>query len=84
MGGYHLYMGTLDSVTQAGADDAVRVGPRPTPRVQTAALSRTEQDRRHAGNVGTKIKENPAIVEHQRHNDETERMLRETTDGAAR
>ncbi len=78
-GGYYLYISMQRSIMDVNAADAYRVGTQPPQRAQPAGLSRNEQDRQHANQVGKTIKENPSSVEQRKHNEETQELIQEAS-----
>jgi hypothetical protein len=78
-GGYHLYLGAKSSIEDVNADDAYRVGTQQPQKPRQTGLSRTEQDRRHATQVGNSLKDSPALQAKRKQEEETQRAIEQTS-----
>ena len=78
-GGYFLYTSLQRSVAYVDKNEASRVGTQPQQKEPQPGLTRNEADRRHAGEVGGAIKDNPSIRAQTEHNQETQEIIKEVS-----
>lgn len=79
VGGYYLYSGIYKSVEAVDAAAAQRVAAQPPQKAPPPGLSRNEADRQHSAQVGTAIKENPSFAAQKRHDEETQKLIQESS-----
>jgi len=78
-GGYHLYQGAKASMEEVSTNDAHRVATQPAQRPQRAAISRAEQDRQHAGQIGTAVKESSSFQAKRKQEEETQKAIQQAS-----
>lgn len=76
VGGYYIYTGMRSAITHVGENETKRVAAQPkTPAQQ----SRAADDRQRAQRVANAVNISPALAEHQKRVQETERMVNQTS-----
>ena len=79
LGGYLLYTSLQRSIADVDNNDAYRVGTQVPQKSPQPGLSRNEADRQHANGVGAAIKENPNLTAQKQHNEETQKIMQESS-----
>ena len=78
-GGYHLYLGAKASIEEVNTNDIYRVGTQPPQKPQQARISRNEQDRQHAIQVGSALKDSPALQAKRKQEEETQKAIQQAS-----
>ena len=78
-GGYHLYLGAKASIEEVNTNDVYRVGTQLPQKPQQAGISRNEQDRQHATQVGGTLKDSPALQAKRKQEEETKKAIEQTS-----
>ncbi|MGD9630071.1 MAG: hypothetical protein AB7V18_12580 [Pyrinomonadaceae bacterium] len=79
VGGYYIYTGMRSAITHVGENETKRVAAQPKTPAQQNGLSRADDDRQRAQRVANAVNISPALAEHQKRVQETERMVNQTS-----
>lgn len=71
---YYSYNGVRNSMSEINSTETNRLASQPVQK-QTPGLSRTEYDRKRAGQVGNLLKDNPSFAAQKQHDEETQKLI---------
>jgi len=80
-GGYHLYHEAKRNIEEVSTNEAYHVGTQVPQKPRETGITRNEQDRRHAAQVGITIKDSPSLQAKRKQEEETQRAMRQASGG---
>ena len=78
-GGYHLYQEAKRNIEEVNSSDAYRVGAQGPQKPRQTGITRAEQDRRHAAQVGNSLKDSPSLQAKRKQEGETQKAMRQAS-----
>lgn len=81
LGGYHIYQAAKSSIEEVNVNDSYRVATQQPQKPRQTGISRVEQDRQHAAQVGTAVKQSSSFQAKRTQEEETQKAMQQASDG---